>query len=184
MDELAEPDTSRHFVEIGDTGVPTHAEKTATLEAVLPAPSTAPATETAPLTEAELREDPWYYLKDFFTLVEKRSGDFKTYQCVLCQPKVTKIKAHASTTSHLKSHVTRQHPGSLGTFETALSQGSRRGKRPSGEPPESPAGKRGGQMSIAAWASGAGSGALQSGVDKRIVDYFVANMLSLQVHIL
>jgi len=138
-----------------------------------------PAAPFVPLSEEEISGDAWAFLKDFFVLVEKRPDNFKTYQCVLCKPKVKSIKAHASTLSHLRLHVSRQHGTSLQKFEAAINQHSRRGKRPSGDDSKSPASKR--QSSIATWASGAGSGALQSGVDRRIVDYFVGNMLALQV---
>ncbi len=92
------------------------------------------------------------------------------------------IKAHVSTLSHLKLHVSRAHGNSLKNFEDTVSQHSRRGKRPSGDDSKLTSTKKQSQQSsIAAWASGAGSGALQSGVDRRIVDYFVGNMLALQV---
>ena len=134
-----------------------------------------------PLTEEEIRSDAWAFLKDFFVLVEKRPDNFKTYQCILCKPKVKHIKAHASTMSHLKLHVSRAHGNSLKNFEDTVNQHSRRGKRPSGDDSKLTSTKKQSQQSIAAWASGAGSGALQSGVDRRIVDFFVGNMLALQV---
>ena len=109
-------------------------------------------------------------------------NDKKSYQCVLCKPKIKNIKAHASTLLHLKLHVSRQHGGSLKNFEAIVNQHSRLSKRPSGEDSKTPAGKR--QTTIAAWASGAGSEALESGVDKRIVDFFVGNMLAFQVALL
>jgi hypothetical protein len=139
------------------------------------------ATAMEAATVADVLADPWSHLKDFYLLVSK-SGDSKckTYQCLLCQPVKKLIKAHSSTTSHLKLHISRQHKERLADFEVVLSLGSRRGKRPSGDVPHL-AKKHSTQTNIAAWASGSGSGALQSGVDTRIVDFFVANMLSLQV---
>jgi hypothetical protein len=66
-------------------------------------------------------------------------------------------------------------------FENTISKGSRCGKQPSGHFSAPNSSKEPHQQSIVAWASGSGSGALQSGVKKRIVDYFFANMLPLQV---
>jgi hypothetical protein len=86
-----------------------------------------------PLTGEEIRSDAWAFPKDFFVLVEKRPDNFKTYQCILCKPKVKHIKAHASTLSHLKLHVSRAHGNILKNFEDTVSQHSRRGKRPSGD---------------------------------------------------
>jgi hypothetical protein len=91
------------------------------------------------------------------------------------------LKAHSSSLANLRQHVTKIHGSSLVAFEAAVSKGSRR-KRPSGGGSvPSAGGKRGGQTSIAAWSSGAGYAALQSGVDTRIVDFFVENMVSLKV---
>jgi len=132
-------------------------------------------------TEAEILADPWHYLKDYFALTSICGDRKKMYQCVLCLPVKKLIKAHASTTSHLKNHITRQHGGSLADFEDTISKGCRRGKRPSGDSNAPNSAKKPQQQSIAAWASGSGYGARQSGVEKRIVDYFVANMLPLQV---
>jgi hypothetical protein len=101
-----------------------------------------------PLTEEEIRSDAWAFLKDFFVLVEKRRDNFKTYQCILCKPKVKNIKAHASTLSHLKLHVSRAHGNSLKNFEDTVSQHSRRGKRPSGDDSKLTATKKQSQQSV------------------------------------
>lgn len=141
--------------------------------------STAAAVVFPAPTREELLKDPWAYLQNFFVWVEKRDEKFKTYKCVLCLPKEVRVKAHVSTLSHLRSHVTRKHENHLQDFDAATKQRRRGEKRPGGSLVEAAAKK--GQPLIAGWASGAGSGALQTGVNKRIADLFVAQMLSLQV---
>ena len=130
-------------------------------------------------TKEEVFGDTWAYLKNFYVWVEKRPDDSKTYKCLLCQPKEVRIRSYPSTLHHLRSHVKRHHGDRLQDFEVAARQGRHRGgKRPGGS--MEAAAKRG-QPLISGWATGAGSGALQSGVNKRIVDLFVGQMLSLQV---
>jgi hypothetical protein len=142
-------------------------------------PTNASTSEFLLPTKEEILQDTWAYLKNFFVWVEKRPDKFKTYKCILCLPKETRIKAHPSTLSHLRSHVTRQHGDHVQDFEAATRQRPRGGKRP-GNSLVATAAKKG-QPLIAGWAVGTGSGALQTGVNKRIVELFVSQMLSLQV---
>jgi hypothetical protein len=122
----------------------------------------------------QLGNDPWPYLKNFFGF-RGREGENVRYECCLCSPKHVVIRAHASSLANLRSHVKRMHPDKLKEFEDAVA--ARRLKRPSGDSETSLRKK---QMTISSWAA-SGSGVRQSGVDRRVVDFFVANMLPLQV---
>jgi hypothetical protein len=114
----------------------------------------------------------------FFVWEEKRTDKFKTFKCLLCLPRdVFRIKSHSTALSHLRSHITRKHESHVQDFDAALP----RSGAVEGSAPDSlrQLPKRGSLPLIEAFASG--SGALQTGVNKRIVDLFVSQMLALQV---
>jgi hypothetical protein len=145
--------------------------------------STGGLVDTVQVTTAGNNEtgisDPWPYLKAFFVFVERKEESV-IHRCVLCVPKINNIRAHISTLSNLRVHMKKKHPEKLTDFEAAVVGG--RQKRPSGETWRSgeggPPAKK--QMSLAGWP-GSGAAVRQAGVDRRIVDFFVGNMLSLQV---
>ncbi|XP_018010078.1 uncharacterized protein LOC108667549 isoform X1 [Hyalella azteca] len=75
-------------------------------------------------------QNPWPHLEDFFVFksVDERNANLMFFQCVLCQPKETTIKGHASSLYNLKSHVKRNHPAHAIQFEERIKAGSSRGK--------------------------------------------------------
>jgi hypothetical protein len=119
---------------------------------------------------------PWPYLDKFFPFVGRKEGSIQV-KCSLCSPKVTLLKAHISSLSNLRTHVHRMHTENIKEFEKAMNEGR---KRTSVEPAEGPSHKKKKQLTISSWGRSSRR-ATQDGVDRRIVDLFVAGMLPLQV---
>lgn len=149
--------------------------------------------EIEPESQQELFENPWPFLKDFFS-IKSREGEKLFYNCELCKPKTVSIKAHTSTLNNLKQHVKTIHLPMFTQFMEKIKAGSSRGKRPvcstssitlvSPGSSELSAPKKvrqkltiGESFGIAA----TGSGIPQPIVDKRIVEFFVGNMLPLHI---
>src|ERR1051325_3513981 len=75
-------------------------------------------------------QNPWPHLEDYFVLKsrDQRNDEILYFGCVICQPKETTIKGHASSLANLKSHIKRNHPAHAIRFEEKTKAGSSRGK--------------------------------------------------------
>lgn len=147
--------------------------------------------EISDLNEPQDRQshnNPWPFLDEFFTF-KSREDDKLLFSCKLCLPKDVQIKAHLSSRSNLKQHISRTHSSKISKFEETCNENIR-GKTKrfySGSSNESvfspPDAKKTRQLTIdqsfACLAKG--SGASQSAVDQGIVDLFIENMLPFHV---
>ncbi len=148
--------------------------------------------------------NPWPYLANFFK-PHSREEDNMQFHCVLCLPKKTLLKCHATSLGNLKTHVKRCHASHLEELDELARSHSGRGKKrevsvegekeeddeaavstprsaQSASSAETPGpAKR--QRSIATFLGGPPSGARVQVLDvqNKIVDFFVNNMLSLKV---
>ena len=135
------------------------------------------------VTESEDNStNPWPYLIDFFLFVS-RKGDNVTAQCCLCRPKSTVLKAHVTSLSNLRAHMTRKHGEQLMEFDkivkTSRQSRKRQSETPTSPSPFSPVQKKQ-QLLISSWGQ-TGSVVAQKAVDRKIVAFFVDNMLPFQV---
>lgn len=135
-------------------------------------------------------QNPWPHLKDYFvfTARDKWNDKILYFRCVMCQPKQITIKGQAASLYNLKSHVKRKHPALAIQFEERTRAGSSRGKhrQSSGgsaiNQSSQPCVREAHQPSTGETSvQTAGTGVLQSVVDRRVVDLFVDNMLPLHV---
>lgn len=135
-------------------------------------------------------QNPWPHLKDYFVFMarDKWNANILYFRCVMCQPQQITIKGQAASLYNLKSHVKRKHPALAIQFEERTRAGSSRGKhrQSSGgsviNQLSQPCVREAHQPSTGeTFVQTAGTGVLQSVVDRRVIDLFVDNMLPLHV---
>lgn len=137
-------------------------------------------------------ENPWPHLSDYFNYVS-RSGDQIMFDCKICLPRKSTIKAHTSSLNNLKQHMRRAHESQCVQFEKTVKAGSSRGKPKrktnlvqsdiDSDASTSNRAKKIRQRNIAeSFAVAAtGVGVSQASVDQCIVNFFITNMIPLHV---
>ncbi|KAB0795331.1 hypothetical protein PPYR_12170 [Photinus pyralis] len=148
----------------------------------------------------EPQQNPWPHLSGFVAY-KARLRDTLVYECKLCLPKTSTIKAHVSSLNNLKQHVKRMHPVKYIQFEEIVKAGSTRGKikkRPNSSNTSTidsnadssgshflspPSTKKVRQQSIGESFGivASGSAVPQASVNRCIVNFFVTNMIPLHV---
>ena len=146
---------------------------------------------TATVIDADINaQHPWPHLKKYFTLkaVNKDKTQLQ-FACILCKPKETVIKAHASSLFNLKSHIKKKHSTRAKQFEETIKAGSSRDKHLNkicSQTDEPPPKKTQVQLTVSetltsrrgSFCRNAGS---QKQVDTKIVDFFVCNLIAFNV---
>lgn len=123
----------------------------------------------------------WSHLKDYFVFTSRDESNARVlcFRCVMCRPKDITIKGQVNSFYNLKSHVRRKHPAHAAQFEERVRAGSSRGKhrRCFGGQELPPCAKRARHPGEAS----SQTGSPRSKVDRRIVELFGDDTLSLHV---
>lgn len=138
-------------------------------------------------------KNPWPHLNDFI-LFKSKFGEKLVFECRLCFPKKSLIKAHMTSLNNLKQHIRRMHPVKYAQFDEKIRAGSTRGKTKSKtqsskadtdidishSPSSSKSRKILRQQNIGD-SFGAMGSVTQASVDRCMVNFFVTNMIPLHV---
>ena len=85
-------------------------------------------------SEQEQIQNPWPHLNDYVAF-KSRLGEKLIYECKLCLPKLSTIKAHVSSLNNLKQHMKRTHASKYVQFAEKVKAGSTRGKKKNNSQP-------------------------------------------------
>ena len=145
-------------------------------------------------TEEDLEEDNWFYISEFFIMVEKPNEKGNcTYQCLSCLPAIKYIKGNKDSLGPWKNHLRAMHSatGACERLEAARKANSNQNRRkrspggtfavPRGRVDKTQLSMRGFRGLQNAWGSQSLLGPALKRSQESIVDYFVDSMTPLWV---